>query len=280
MPAIIVSDLHLGSSHFLHEAFLHFLETLPEDSSIVLNGDIIDSPHAELPASHQKIIDWLRQESFRREVVWILGNHDADYTIQDPGQITFARHFNIDQRLLIVHGDDFDQIMPNSIWFIKLFKSWHQLRLRLGASPVHVACYAKKWRFLYRILTRQVMRNAVRCAKENSFEAITCGHTHYPQDIQVDGVRYINTGSWTETPACYLSVNQKAMTLKTVSGKSPTEPTRANETPESPCWQTAPGVTAPSWLAVPVVESKSPTRGQSAVLGSGSHSCCSPFLSP
>lgn len=231
MQVIVVSDLHLGSKHFLHDAFLHFLETLPKDSSIVLNGDVIDNPHAELPASHKKVIDRLRQESSCREVVWILGNHDADYTLQDPGKITFARHFHIGQRLLIAHGDDFDEIMPNNLWFIKLFKFWHQLRLRLGASPVHVACYAKKWRTLYRLLTRHVMRNAVRCAKANRFAAVTCGHTHYPEDTRVDGVRYINTGSWTETPTFYLSVTQNAMRLKMASGCRPSRLTQVR----NPC---------------------------------------------
>jgi UDP-2,3-diacylglucosamine pyrophosphatase LpxH len=235
MHVIVVSDLHLGSEHFLHDAFLHFLEILPEECSIVLNGDVIDSPRAELPASHKKIIDWLRQESFRREVVWILGNHDANYTMQDPGKIAFARHFNIGQRLLVTHGDTFDKIMPNNLWFISLFKAWHQVRLWLGAPPIHVACYAKKWRLLYRILTRHVMKHAIRYAKENRFEAITCGHTHYPEDTQMDGVRYINTGSWTETPGFYLSVNQEAMALKPASGRSSTELTGANERPGSPC---------------------------------------------
>lgn len=217
---VVVSDLHLGSKHFLHQAFLHFLETLPKESSIILNGDVIDHPRIELPTAHEKILDWLRQESLRREVVWVLGNHDANYTRQDLGQITFARHFSIDQQLLVTHGDDFDQIMPNNVWFIKLFKSWHQLRLRLGASPVHVACYAKKWQLLYQLLTKHVRKNAVRCAKESKFPAITCGHTHYPEDIQVDGVRYINTGSWTETPTFYLSVNQNTMTLKPVPDRT------------------------------------------------------------
>jgi len=218
MHAIVVSDLHLGSEYSLHDTFLHLLETLPEDSSIILNGDVIDDPRAELPSSHKKILDWLREESFQREVVWVLGNHDANYTLPNPGKITFTQHFNIGQRLLIAHGDDFDEIMPKNLWFIRLFKFWHQVRLRLGASPVHVACYAKKWQLLYRVLTRHVMKNAVRCAKEKRFAAITCGHTHYPEDIQVDGVRYINTGCWTETPAFYLSVNQKTMTLNPAPG--------------------------------------------------------------
>ncbi len=60
------------------------------------------------------------------------------------------------------------------------------------------------------------MMNAVKCAKENSYEAITCGHTHYGEDVFINGIRYINTGTWTETPIFYLLVTDEEMTLKTL----------------------------------------------------------------
>ena len=49
-------------------------------------------------------------------------------------------------------------------------------------------------------------KNAVDCARESGFEAITCGHTHYVEDSVYKGVRYINTGTWTEEPLHYVSI--------------------------------------------------------------------------
>jgi UDP-2,3-diacylglucosamine pyrophosphatase LpxH len=94
--------------------------------------------------------------------------------------------------------------MPRNQAFMKAFKWMHDLRVKLGARPVHVAKYAKKWNLFYRFLCKNVMMNAVDCALENGFEVVTCGHTHYPEDRIFNGIRYINTGAWTETPAFYL----------------------------------------------------------------------------
>jgi UDP-2,3-diacylglucosamine pyrophosphatase LpxH len=90
----------------------------------------------------------------------------------------------------------------------------HALRVKLGAKPVHVAEYAKKWKSFYKVLRKNIALNAVSCAIENGFEAVTCGHTHYPEDMVVDGIRYINTGAWTELPAHYLYVTADEMVLK------------------------------------------------------------------
>ena len=81
---------------------------------------------------------------------------------------------------------------------------------------MHVAEYAKKWKSLYRVLRKNVALNAVKYAAQNGFEAVTCGHTHYPEDMVVDGIRYINTGAWTELPAHYLHITGDGISLNTV----------------------------------------------------------------
>jgi UDP-2,3-diacylglucosamine pyrophosphatase LpxH len=58
------------------------------------------------------------------------------------------------------------------------------------------------------------MVNAVNCAVENGYEAVTCGHTHYPEDRLINGIRYINTGAWTESPTYYLLVTDDILSLK------------------------------------------------------------------
>ncbi|MBW2430650.1 MAG: hypothetical protein JRF56_16945 [Deltaproteobacteria bacterium] len=89
----------------------------------------------------------------------------------------------------------------------------HNIRVKLGAKPVHVAEYAKKWKSFYRVLRKNIALNAVKCAADNGFEAVTCGHTHYAEDVDFNGIRYINTGAWTEFPAYYLHITADEMTL-------------------------------------------------------------------
>jgi UDP-2,3-diacylglucosamine pyrophosphatase LpxH len=216
MNAIIVSDLHVGSRYLLYQDFESFLGNISEEFELILNGDIVDNPYSKLMGPHQRIMDLIRQVSYRQRVVWVRGNHDNGYIPTEFGKVHFRSLYGIKQRLLIAHGDDFDEIMPRNQAFMKAFKLMHNFRVQLGAKPVHVAHYAKKWEIFYNVLRKNVMMNAVNCAIENGYEAVTCGHTHYPEDTVFHGIRYINTGAWTESPAFYLLVTPDRMTLKTV----------------------------------------------------------------
>ena len=216
MKAIIVSDLHMGSRYFQSQAFGGFLDYIPDVDEIILNGDVLDRPRAKLVPMHQHIFERIEQLSFRHKVVWVRGNHDKGYMPASLGKIKFCRRYTFDHRILITHGDDFDNVMARSRVFMKTFRMLHDLRVRLGARPVHVAEYAKKWKAFYRVLRNNVMRNAVNFAAEKGFEAVTCGHTHFAEDIVINGIRYINTGAWTEFPAHYLYVSPQNMTLNRV----------------------------------------------------------------
>jgi UDP-2,3-diacylglucosamine pyrophosphatase LpxH len=161
MNSIIISDLHIGSPYFFGESFERFFRELPEDHELVLNGDIIDNPYTKLNPSEQHILDLIKQFSFRQKVVWIRGNHDNGYLPIQFGKVHFKRLHAVEHRLLITHGDDFDDIMPKNRLFMKAFKLMHNLRIKLGAKPVHVAEYAKKCDYLYRVLRHNV-RNVLR----------------------------------------------------------------------------------------------------------------------
>ena len=216
----ILSDLHLGNSYFHHNEFIAWLDHLPERAALILNGDVIDEPKRVLPPEHQAVLGRLVDESKRRLVVWVYGNHDADFHIEDAGQIQFADSWEIEKRLLIVHGNDLDDIMPNHGLFKWLFRRFHRFCVKLGFGDVHVAEYAKKWSLLYRVLNERVANNALRTAEQFGFAAITCGHTHGAMDIQRGQQRYLNTGAWTERPLHYVWVGTSAIELRVYEGQN------------------------------------------------------------
>jgi predicted phosphodiesterase len=158
--------------------------------------------------------------SYRQKVVWVRGNHDNGYIPDTLGKIQIKLHHALQKRLFITHGDFFDEVMPRSRAFIKAFGMLHDLRVKLGARPVHVAQYAKKWNWFYRYLRKNVMLNAVNYAAKNGFEAVTCGHTHYAEEKFINGIRYLNTGAWTEFPSHYVRVTANDIKLKEIVNPS------------------------------------------------------------
>lgn len=212
--SVITGDVHLGSEFCHDEAFLAWMEALPEGAWLILNGDVLDTPKQPLPPGHRMALERLIELSLDREVIWVLGNHDDTVHLSDPGNIRFVRHWEIGQRVLVIHGDGFDEVMPRHRGFIQMFKFLHRMRQQLGARPVHVAEYAKKWKPLYQVLTQNVMKNAVATAEEGGFEVVICGHTHYGMDLLHNGIRYLNTGAWTEEPLFWVCVCPEEVELK------------------------------------------------------------------
>jgi UDP-2,3-diacylglucosamine pyrophosphatase LpxH len=216
MNTVIISDVHIGCRYFLRKQFLDFVRSISNETSLVLNGDSVDNSGRHLQECDKEVLDVLRQLSLSHRVIWVRGNHDASFTMADPGRIEFCKSYSIGKRLIVAHGYDFDTVMPRNRPFIVIFRTIHRLRISLGAPAVHVAFYAKKFPLFYNVLRKTVSLNAVQYAKENGYEAVTCGHTHYVDDTVLDGVRYINTGSWTETPLYYLRVDETTMGLVAV----------------------------------------------------------------
>lgn len=232
MTTFVVSDLHLGSRHSRAEAFVRFLDRLPAEAELVLNGDTVDG-RRRLPEQHQAVLRRLADASRRRRVVWLDGNHDETFRPPDPGAIHFAASYAVDRRLYAQHGFYFDHVMPYHRPFIIAFRVMHRVRIMLGAEPVHVAQYAKRWSALYAVLRRNVLRHALKYARDNGFSAVTCGHTHYAEVHDEDGIRYLNTGSWTETPAYAVVVDGDRVALHAIDDATgalsagPVQPGRA-----------------------------------------------------
>ncbi|MDD4870667.1 MAG: metallophosphoesterase [Kiritimatiellae bacterium] len=213
MKTVVLSDLHIGSRYFMHGPLKSLLDRLPENVDLVFNGDTVDRRRRRLTPIHQESLTLIQQESQKRRVIWIWGNHDWKYKPPDRGKIEFVRNYNIGKRLFLSHGHNFDFIMPFTRPLIVLIRLIHDLRVDLGAERVHVAFAAKRFAGLYRVLRQHITKTAVKFARKNGYETVACGHTHYVEDIIIDGIRYINTGSWTEAPICCLFVNGEKIEL-------------------------------------------------------------------
>ncbi len=69
------------------------------------------------------------------------------------------------------------------------------------------------------------------------FRFVTCGHTHLPLEAEHDGVRYVNSGTWTDHPPCpFVAVRGTELSLEhwPMTGAVPTSERETTERETSP----------------------------------------------
>jgi UDP-2,3-diacylglucosamine pyrophosphatase LpxH len=215
MRTIVTSDIHLGSRQSRAEDFLAFLRGFPPAHRLILNGDVITHFASEntLPETHASVIEALRALSRRQEVIWLRGNNDRHFELENPAAISFANEYVVDGRVYVAHGDRFDRLMPMLRVVLIPLRIVYECCTRVVGRTTHVASFAKRFPLAYNILNRHVARNAIHHARANGFTAVACGHTHHPEEYEADGISYYNTGCWTEDSARILLVDGDVATL-------------------------------------------------------------------
>ena len=211
MTTIVISDLHLGSRFCHHELFVRLLGRIPRDAVLVLNGDIVHNSRWPMPKEHRAALDLLCRESFSRRIVWVRGNHDLKFQPAATNKIDFVASHAIGKRLFVTHGAEFVPVAR----LLRVMKAMLVMVTdRIGRELAPSLSIAKRVPILFYPLKRWTMTNAVRFARENGYEGIACGHIHTREDLVIGGIRYINTGTWTETPTFYLEVSEDGMALR------------------------------------------------------------------
>ncbi|MDZ7686220.1 MAG: UDP-2,3-diacylglucosamine diphosphatase [Gammaproteobacteria bacterium] len=150
------------------------------------------------------------------KVIYVPGNHDElmrDFIGQDFNGIDLRRetvHKTADgRRLLILHGDVFDEVVrhPRILDFLgnsayelimSVSRNFNRLRKRFGYGYWSFAKFIK-YRFGEAVRYIERFEQAASAhATRLGFDGIVCGHIHHPNNIEIDGAQYLNTGDWVE----------------------------------------------------------------------------------
>jgi UDP-2,3-diacylglucosamine pyrophosphatase LpxH len=211
---IVISDLHLGSDVCQARLLEEFLNWAVEHCrELVINGDIFDDLNFKrLTKRHFACLKVIRRNSDRDDfrVVWVRGNHDgpADIISHIVGVDILDEyvHDNGEIQLLILHGDQFDTIVTNYSWLTDLacgifyfIQKW---------MPHRTARWVRRISKRFQRNSQLIERRASEYAQGRGFHYVTCGHTHIALQAEHDGVLYLNSGTWTETPPCPFVVVQ------------------------------------------------------------------------
>jgi UDP-2,3-diacylglucosamine pyrophosphatase LpxH len=218
---LVISDLHLGSDVCQAKLLEEFLEWAVHNTrELVINGDIFDDLNFKrLTKRHFACLKVIRRNSDRDDfrLVWIRGNHDGPVDIVSHIVGVEIRdeyiYSNGLVRLLILHGDQFDQFITRYPWLTEIgcgifygIQKW---------APHNTARWVRRVSKRWQRNSQLVEHAAVDYAASKGCRFVTCGHTHLPLVDDVGDIRYINTGTWTEHPPCpFLSVRGKDVRLE------------------------------------------------------------------
>lgn len=219
--SIWISDVHLGLRDCKAEFLLDFLKAT-ECQYLYLVGDIIDFWNLKKgwywPQPHNNVIQKiLRKARHGTRVCYIAGNHDEFFrdfigiTFGDIQILDEAIHETADgRRFLIIHGDEFDNVVKHNKWLAMLgdrayglllaINRWfNHARRRLGFPYWSLAAYLKhkvKNAVNYISSFEQAL---VHEARRHNVDGLICGHIHKAAIETIDGVLYCNDGDWVES---------------------------------------------------------------------------------
>jgi UDP-2,3-diacylglucosamine pyrophosphatase LpxH len=240
MRTLVMSDLHLGSRGCHTEQILEVLRCEPFDR-LILNGDTIHNLNLrKLSPQHWSVFDRLRELGRSREVILIRGNHDQDVKPKNRNGHLFngdsngnghgfgaedvlgtllglpmAEDYKLEigsRSYLVLHGDRFDPTLNFTLvsemagWCYNVSQSMSKKLAKWLKKQ------SKKWGGVLEFVRDQ----SIRLARQEGYAGIVTGHTHFPDDVNVDGIHYVNTGCWTEPPCTYATVDDGQIRLQFV----------------------------------------------------------------
>ena len=220
---LFLSDIHLGFKRARARELAAFLRHVDAET-IVLAGDIVD--HLNLAQSffwnseHTQVVRaLLAKRRAGTRLIYIPGNHDSDLSLVAEllnGQVEVHREW-VHQtargvRLLVVHGDQFDDAMAASCtgWLAWLGDALYDMTIVVNdrVNDIRRVLGLAYWPIAERLklavgkslrYIEHYENTAIRHAAEHGFDGILCGHIHRANLRVVGKTLYCNTGDWVET---------------------------------------------------------------------------------
>lgn len=220
--SIFLSDIHLGTRGCQADSLIAFLRHY-EAEHLFLLGDIVDfwSMNRGIhwtPAQNTVVQKVLRRARHGEKVMLIPGNHDEalrEYVGARFGDIEIVAehvHETADgRRLLLLHGDEFDQVTKHHRWIALLGDVAYNALVRMNAwlswlrRTLRISGYWSLAGFAKRRVKRAVsfifdFEDAVfHTVRERGLDGIVCGHIHSAALRERDGVLYVNCGDWVDS---------------------------------------------------------------------------------
>ena len=192
---LVLSDIHLGTSHSKTEEVSHFLSHVDCDR-LILNGDIIDGWHLKKGGTrkwqprHTRFFKVLMKMMERQgtEIIYVRGNHD-DF-LDNLAPLTFAN-------LRIVK--DYELESGGYTLLLAFNSFYNRYRVRHGKPYYSLSQHVKQKVKSAVNYISDFEHTLAEFAHARKYDGIICGHIHHPDNTEYESIHYLNSGDWVET---------------------------------------------------------------------------------
>lgn len=213
MKTLVISDIHFGSPLLDKKIEIMDLMKSDEYDTIVLNGDIFDiweDQFEDIILKNFDFVELMHKLSIDKTMYFIMGNHDpyiSEIKKMFP-DILVLNELLIDEDILIVHGDQFDNLVTKYSWFAKLafIPNWlcqriFHYNLKASFRELFYSISNKKDKPYYNKLVTNIEKEAVEYYKDKC-KYLIMGHTHTPKIVEEKECIYINCGDMIHNKVC------------------------------------------------------------------------------
>jgi UDP-2,3-diacylglucosamine pyrophosphatase LpxH len=211
---LVISDVHLGSPVSRVKSLVKVLKNEKYDH-LIINGDLFDNRYLErYKSQHWKALSILRKIAKKKEVTFIIGNHD----IKSKNIIKILGLHFVDKlekkigskNFLFQHFHQFDPFIFKHPWITNLAEQIYYFVQSIDRSK-RIARFLKKNSKSFLNIRFNIRNKAIYHIKFSDYDAIVGGHIHYAEAYECpdSGKEYYNSGSFCDDPCHYLLINSK-----------------------------------------------------------------------
>ncbi len=222
IPAVVISDLHLGTYSCKAVQVLDYLKSIAPEV-LVLNGDIVDGwrfSRSYFPTSHLKVVRHIiKMMEQGTRVIYVAGNHDEvmrRFSGLKMGNFSFVNKVVLElegTKSWIFHGDVFDVFMHHSKWLAQLgAKGYGLLTVINKMVNALLSVFGGKELSISKSIKERVKRNENTLSQfektiaelgvRKAYDYVICGHIHTPAQknlkTEKGEIKYLNSGDWVE----------------------------------------------------------------------------------
>ena len=221
LRTVFISDIHLGFKGCSAEMLLEFLDQADMET-LFLVGDIIDvwsmKKSMFWPQSHNNVLRTILGKAKRgTKVIFVPGNHDEVFRDFDGsvfGNLEIHNeyiHTTADgRRMLILHGDEFDNVVKFSPvlaklgsniydWLLAMNPYVNWVRRRFNLPHWSLAGYLKNKTKKAVQYIGSFEESVTQAARKRGVDTVLCGHIHRAEMRDMGDVLYCNDGDWVES---------------------------------------------------------------------------------